>query len=53
MYILTEKGQILQQYSRYDAGAVPDAYSWIRNNGYRIVSVQLVQGYYYVIVGRV
>lgn len=52
MYILTEKGQILQQYSRYDAGAVPAAYSWIRNNGYCILSVQLVQGYYYVIVSR-
>ena len=53
MYILTEKGQILQQYSRYDAGAVPAAYSWIRSQGFQILSVQLVQGYYYVIVGRV
>ena len=53
MYILTEKGQILQQYSRYDAGSVPAAYTWIRNQGLRILSVQFVQGYYYVIVSRV
>lgn len=50
MYILTEKGQILRQYSRYEARTVPDAFSWIRNNGFYIVSVQLVQGFYYVIV---
>ena len=53
MYILTENGQILQQYSRYDARAVPSAYSWIRNQGLLILSVQMVQGYYYVIVRRV
>lgn len=52
MYILTEKGQILQQYCRYDVRSVPVAYSWIRNNGFCIVSVQFVQGYYYVIVRR-
>ena len=52
MYILTEKGQILQQYSLYDARTVPAVYTWIRDHGLRIQSVQLVQGYYYVIVGR-
>lgn len=50
MYILTEKGQILQQYCRYDVRSVPAAYTWIRDHGLRIMSVQLVQGYYYVIV---
>ena len=53
MYILTERGQILQQYSRYDAQAVPAAYTWIRNRGFRIMSVQFVQGYYYVIVSKI
>lgn len=52
MYILTETGQILQQYSRYDAGSVPSAYRWIRENGYSIRSVQIILGYYYVIVRR-
>ena len=40
----------MQQYSRYDVGAVPAAYTWIRDNGLQILSVQFVQGYYYVIV---
>lgn len=53
MYILTERGAILKQYSLFDGGSVPSAYTWIRLNGYQILSVQLVQGYYYIIVRRV
>lgn len=52
MYILTERGSILKQYSLFDDGSVPSAYTWIRVNGYRILSVQLIHGHYYIIVGR-
>ena len=50
MYIVTEQGKLLNQYSKFDPGTVPAAYRWIALHGYRVVSVQCVMGNYYLIV---
>ena len=50
MYIVTESGVLLEQYSKWDIGSIPLAYRWIQDHGYQIVSVQSIMGNYYIIV---
>lgn len=53
MRIVTVTGQLLASFTRYDIRTVALGEAWIREHGYRMLCIQIIQGITFVIVAKI
>ena len=53
MRIITPQGQLLAAFTRYDIRTVAIGEQWIREHGYRVLCIQIIQGITFVIVAKI
>ena len=53
MRIITVTGQLLASFTRYDISTVVLGERWIKEHGYRMLCIQIIQGITFVIVAKI